>query len=142
MLTVVSLVAGAGHLGDGGDALDVGEVKGLEHIGGVEVHVDVVQVQEGAVGDEVHAALALLLLDLEGDATDGTARDALHQVRDKTSDLVPEALGGDGSNLLADLLVGVEVEGQTSGRGVGLGDMGEAPERADYSECKLRGARE
>lgn len=32
------------------------------------------------IGHEVHAALALLFLELEGDAADGATLDALHQV--------------------------------------------------------------
>ena len=42
-------------------------------------------------------ALALLLLQLEGDTTDGAALDTLHQVGREASDLVPETLRGDDS---------------------------------------------
>ena len=49
-------------------------------------------------------------LKLEGNAADGTLLDTLHEMGDKTSDLVAHGLRGDESNLSADTLVGVEVE--------------------------------
>ena len=68
---------------------------------------------EGRVlGDVVIAALALLLLELNGDTTDGALLDAAHKVRGEASNLVAEALSGDGSDLLDEALVGLEVGAQ------------------------------
>lgn len=46
-------------------------------------------------GDVVVLALALLLLELEGNATDGALLDTLHQVGGEARDFVAEALGWD-----------------------------------------------
>lgn len=56
--------------------------------------------------------LSLLLLELEGDTSDGTLLNALHEVSGETGDLVPQALRGDDGDLIADPLVGVEVESE------------------------------
>lgn len=69
-------------------------------------------VEGGDLGDVLILALTLLLLKLEGDTTDGTALNALHQMRGVTGNLVAEALGGNDGNFIADALVGLEVEGQ------------------------------
>jgi len=52
-------------------------------------------VDGGDVGDEVHASLALLLLQLERDAANRALLDALHEMGGETCDLVPQPLGGD-----------------------------------------------
>ena len=65
------------------------------------------------LGDVVILALTLLLLKLEGDTTDGSALDTLHQVGGETSNLVAETLGGDDGDLGSNLLVGLEVQGKT-----------------------------
>ena len=52
-------------------------------------------VESGDLGDVVVLALALLLLELEGDAADGALLDTLHQVCREAGDLVPEAFRGD-----------------------------------------------
>lgn len=61
------------------------------------------------IRDVVVLALTLLLLELEGDTTDWSTLNALHQVSGESSDLVAKSLGGDDGNFIADLLVGVEV---------------------------------
>ena len=53
-----------------------------------------------------------LFLELEGDATDGTLGNALHQVGGEASNLVAEALGLDNGDVVNDALVGVEVVGE------------------------------
>ena len=58
----------------------------------------------GDLGDVVVLALALLLLELERDTTDGTLLDTLHQMGDETGDLVAKTLGGDDGDLLSDLM--------------------------------------
>jgi len=114
----------------------------LEEVLGLGVDVELAalgvlgEVQSRDLGDVLVLALTLLLLELEGDTTDGSTLDALHQVggvagnlfgrvRDTASTnrldsplccskthLVAEALGGDDGDLIADALVGLEVEGQ------------------------------
>ena len=54
-------------------------------------------VEGGDFGDVVVLALALLLLELEGNATDGALLNTLHQVGREASNLVAETLGGNNS---------------------------------------------
>lgn len=89
----------------------------LEQVLGLAIDLEkttlvVAGVEGRDLGDVLILALALLLLKLEGDAADGTALNALHQVRGVTGNLVAETLGGNDGNLIADALVGLEVEGQ------------------------------
>jgi hypothetical protein len=70
-------------------------------------------VKSRELGNKVVLALTLFLLKLEGDTTNGTARDTLHQVSGETSNLVAKTLGGNDGNLVADLLVGLEIESKT-----------------------------
>ena len=63
------------------------------------------------LGDEVQAALTLLLLELEGDAADGASLDSLHKVGDESGDFISHSLGRDDGNLSNQLLVDVEVKG-------------------------------
>ena len=114
----------AGLLGlvDGGDlAIVLGlhaDVAGnadlelLEHGHGVLVDDNTVVdllVNEGDLGGEVHTALALLLLELEGDAADGTLGEALDDVGGVTGNLVAELLGAHDGHISDDALVGVVV---------------------------------
>ncbi|GER41862.1 iron-sulfur cluster-binding protein [Striga asiatica] len=93
------------------DARQILHPEGLQQIYGLLVNLDVVDFDGGLLRHEVHAALALLLLQLEGDAPDGPLLDPLHEVGRETGDLVAEALRGDDGDLLEDLLVGVEIKG-------------------------------
>lgn len=71
---------------------------------GVLVHGDALSVNGRLGGHVVHAALALLLLQLQGDTAHLVAAlDAAHQVGDETGNLVAHALGGDQSDLIGDL---------------------------------------
>lgn len=54
--------------------------------------------------DVVVTALTLFFLESERDTTDGTLLDALHQVRDVSSNLVAKTLGGHIGHLVADTL--------------------------------------
>lgn len=54
-------------------------------------------VESGDLGDVVVLALALLLLELEGNTTDGATLDTLHQVGREASDLVAKTLRGNDS---------------------------------------------
>ena len=98
---------------DGSDTSKVLKVQGLEQSLSIGVDLNSRSIQGRELGDVVVLALALLLLELEGDATDGSTLDTLHQVGGETGNLVTEALGGDDGNLGGDLLVGLEVQGET-----------------------------
>jgi len=65
------------------------------------------------LGNIVVLAFTLFFLELEGDTTDGSTRNALHQVSGETSNLVTKTLGSNDSNLVANLLVGLEIESKT-----------------------------
>ena len=71
----------------------------LKHISGISIDDDDVLVKSGSLGDEIHSSLSLLLLKLQGNTSDGTSGNALHQVGDETSDLVAHPLGWDDGNL-------------------------------------------
>lgn len=120
----------------------------LDEVAGLEVDLELAalgvlgEVQSRDLGNVLILALTLLLLELEGDTTDGTACDTLHQVGGVTgnlertqvsrvslgatvvgktaqaaavpnSHLVAETLGSDDGNLVAETLVGLEVIGQS-----------------------------
>jgi len=78
-----------GHTGE------VAEVDGGEELLGVNIDLDGLGVEGGHVGHPVVAALALLLLQLEGDTADGTLLDTPHQVSGEAGNLVAKALCGD-----------------------------------------------
>jgi hypothetical protein len=111
---------------------------GLEKVLGVGINIELAglglgDVESGDLGDVLVLALTLLLLELEGDTADGTTLNTLHQVGGVTSNLrefrisifgrecdvvvveshlVAKTLGGNDGDLIADALVGLEVEGQ------------------------------
>ena len=95
-----------GHTGE------VAEVDGGEELLGVNIDLDGLGVEGGHVGHPVVAALALLLLQLEGDTADGTLLDTPHQVSGEAGNLVAKALCGDQGDLINNPLVGLEVEGE------------------------------
>lgn len=107
---------GSLSLGDGDDVDGDGlEAKVLEQVLGLVVDIQLAslgEVESGNLGDELVLALTLLLLKLEGDTTDGSTLNTLHQVGGVTGNLVAKALGSDDGDLIADALVGLEVEGQ------------------------------
>jgi hypothetical protein len=84
----------------------------LNHLLSVSIDVDGLSVDLRLLGDEVHSSLSLLLLELEGDISDRTLLDSLHQVSDEAGNLVSKSLGGDDSNLLGNLLVQLEVQSE------------------------------
>merc|ERR1712159_584602 len=88
-------------------------------------HKPRVLVEGRHVRNEVHAALTLLLLQLQGNATDGASLDALHQMSGESGDLVTQRLGWDDCDLLGNLLVGLKVHCQT--RIVLLDDLAGGP---------------
>ena len=71
-----------------------------------------VNVDLGLLGDPIESPLTFLLLDLEGDALDGSTLDTLDEMCGEACDLITEALGGYLGDFGEDLLVDVEVIGQ------------------------------
>lgn len=95
--------------------LEVGkatEVQHLEHFLCVWIHLDELLVKSRDVWDVVVPPLSLLLLQLDGDSSDWTALDPLHQVSHIPCDLVAQRFAGDDGDLLAHPLVDVEVIAQ------------------------------
>ena len=86
----------------------------LDHVleDSVVADFDLLDLDLGLLGDEVHLSLALLFLKLEGDTSDGSLLDSLHQVGGETGDLVSESLGLDLRDVIDDSLVHMEVVGQ------------------------------
>lgn len=96
-----------------GNTVEATVAQVLQKVAGVGVDGDGLLLEGRDLGDEVHSALALLLLKLEGDAADGALVNALHEVGGETGDLVAHALGGGDGNLVDNSLVGVEVHRET-----------------------------
>jgi len=91
-------------------ARSVAHVHGLQHIHGVSVDFDRISLQRRFVRNEVHSTLSFLFLKLQGDASDRTSLDSLHQVGGETSDFVSQSLGRDDGDFIRDSLVRGEVE--------------------------------
>ncbi len=92
---------------------EISETNRLQHLLGIRINLKSVHFNGRNIGDVVVLPLTLFLLELEGDTADGTLLNSLHQMGGEPSNLVPEALGGDDSNLIANLLVGLEIQSQT-----------------------------
>lgn len=114
VLIAVAVVVVVSISSDDGDAGKLSKTHRDEQVLGLSIDGDGLSeiLHDGVVGDDVLTALALLLLKLEGDSTNGTLSDTLHQVGSETGNLVAETLGGDLSDLRDDLLVGGEVNSQ------------------------------
>lgn len=67
------------------------------------------EVEGGDLGDVLILTLTLLLLKLEGDTTDGTLLNTLHQVGGVAGNLVSEALRLNHGNFVADLLIDLKI---------------------------------
>jgi hypothetical protein len=80
---------------------------------GIGINLNDGGVKSRELGNVVILALTLLFLELEGNTTNRTAGNTLHQVGGETSNLVAKTLGGNDGNLVADLLVGLEIESKT-----------------------------
>jgi len=95
---------------------ELSETKVLEELSSVLIDIQstvgVGKVKSRDLRNVLITSLTLLLLELEGDTTDGTLLDTLHQVGGVTSNLVAKTLGGDVSNLTGKTLVGLEVESE------------------------------
>ena len=55
-------------------------LHGLQHLVGLGIHKDLLLLKSRVLGDEIEAALSLLLLELQGDATHRASLDSLHEV--------------------------------------------------------------
>ena len=97
-----------------GNTVEATVAKVLQKVAGVGVDGDGLLLEGRDLGDEVHSALALLLLELEGDTADGALVNALHEVGGETGDLVAHALGWKDGNLIDNTLVGVEIQSESS----------------------------
>lgn len=95
---------------------ELSETKVLEELSSVLIDIQstvgVGKVKSRDLRNVLITSLTLLLLELEGDTTDGALLDTLHQVGGVTSNLVAKTLGGDVSNLTGKTLVGLEVESE------------------------------
>ena len=87
----------------------VSETNSLQHLVGGVVDLESIGLNGRDIRDVVILALTLLLLQLEGNATDGTLLNTSHEMSNVTSNLVSHLLGGDDGNLLSESLVGLEV---------------------------------
>ena len=86
----------------------------LEHIIRVLVNDNLVNVKNGDLRNEVHSSLTLLFLQLQGDSSNGTSLNSLHEMRNETGNLVAHTFGRDHSDLITDSLVGPKVESKFS----------------------------
>lgn len=85
----------------------------LHHVlDNVVIDVDLLDLELGLLRNEIHTAFSLSLLELEGDTSDGSLLDSLHQVSHETGNLVSESLGRNDGDFLRDLLVQLEVQSE------------------------------
>lgn len=75
-LLEVATAAALGHRHSG----QVGHIQSTQHIHSFLIDFNGIDVNSRLVGDEVHATFTFLFLELERDAADGAALDALHQM--------------------------------------------------------------
>merc|ERR1712031_71923 len=97
------------------EAREVLHVHVAQHVLGVSVNLDAIldhEIHSRNVRDVVETLLALLFLQLEGDPLDRSSGNALHHVGGEPSNLVAKALAWDHRHLIANALVGVEVQGE------------------------------
>jgi hypothetical protein len=88
----------------------------LEQVLGLLVHVQgaalrvLGEVESRDLRNVLILALTLLFLQLEGNTTDGSSLDTLHQMCGVSGNLVPQALRGNDGDLITDTLVDLKVE--------------------------------
>ena len=85
----------------------------FQQVPGLLVNSNSLLLQGTNLGNKVQFTLTLLLLKLQGDVTDRSLGNTLHQVGGETSNLVTHTLGGGDGNLINKTLVGVEVKSKT-----------------------------
>ena len=93
---------------------EVSDAEVLDHLlqDSVVASIDAVDLNLGALGNEIHLSLALFLLETKRDTSDGSLLNSLHQVSGETSNLVTESLCLDLADVIDDSLVDMEVVGQ------------------------------
>lgn len=101
---------------DDGDWYGI-ETKALEEILCIGIDFELsglglAEVEGRNFGDVLIFSLTLLFLELEGNTTNRTTLNTLHQMGSITGNLVAETLRGNDGDLIADSLVGLEIEGQ------------------------------
>lgn len=96
-------------LGESGDESTHTKVSDELSEDAVVFDLDLLDLDLGFVGDEIHLSLALLFLQLERDASNGSLLDSLHQVGRESSDLVSQSLGLDHRHIVNDALIYMEV---------------------------------
>ena len=89
------------------------KVDSLQEFLGLGINFDARSVQSRSFGNVVVTTFTFFFLQLEGDTTDGTTRDTLHQVGGETSNLVTKTLGLNNGDFIEDSLVDLEVESET-----------------------------
>merc|ERR1712200_145397 len=105
-----STPVGRGSLLNNLEIGDAGHIERLEHFFGISINLkDILSVNIRHLGNVVVASLTFLLLQLNGDPSDWSSLDSLHEVSCETSDLVPEALAWNDGDLLSNALIGMEV---------------------------------
>lgn len=92
------------------NAREVGHAYGCQHVERLLIDLNVIDHDCGPIRDEIHAALALLFLELERDSANGAFLDPAHEVGGEPGDLVAQSRRRDDHHLFEDLLVDVEVE--------------------------------
>ena len=97
---------------------EVSDAEVLDHLlqDSVVASIDAVDLNLGALGNEIHLSLALFLLETKRDTSDGSLLNSLHQVSGETSNLVAESLCLDLADVIDDPLVDMEVVGQPKRR--------------------------
>jgi hypothetical protein len=83
--------------------------EGFEHEISLRIDLNVGIGKSGLLGNDVHAAFALLFLKAQRNATNGATGNALHRVSYITRNLVAQTLRGDDSDFVAKFLVHVEI---------------------------------
>jgi len=96
------------HISFGVDNLkfgDVAQFQHFQHVLGLNINFNSVDIQDGGLWDVVVSSLTLFLLQFDGNTSYSLVLKTFHQMGDETSDLVSEGFAGDDGNFLADTFV-------------------------------------
>jgi len=105
------------HISFGVDNLkfgDVAQFQHFQHVLGLNINFNSVDIQDGGLWDVVVSSLTLFLLQFDGNTSYSLVLKTFHQMGDETSDLVSEGFAGDDGNFLADTFVDMEIQRQSS----------------------------
>lgn len=95
------------------EARDVVELQSLQHLFSLGVNFDDIVFQSGHFRNVVVPSLPLFFLELDGDPPDLGVAQTLHEMSHESGDLIPQGLGRNDGDLLADPLVCVKVHRQS-----------------------------